>query len=337
MRVLLRADASPVQGTGHVMRCLTLSEALISRGHEVILLTNHSGVPWLEAVVASSNIQVEFTTQHSLDAAECLAFTPDWVVVDSYEILAQDISALALQVALLAIIDGTSRGIHPSLFLEHNLGSEDNDWPVDVSGHLLAGSKYTLVRDAVLHQKRLEPWNFQGKIPHVVAVMGGSDPTGAIVMVTRAIAVLQGECTASIVVSEQWSEKVHEVVGHIEGIEVIPPTNELPVLLGKADIAISASGTSAWELCSLGIPSVLIAVVENQSESLERLIRNELVVGIDVVRGGSERLSLDIERMVRLLISEPQSRKTLSQNSLAIFDGLGKHRVVEVMETFGIQ
>jgi spore coat polysaccharide biosynthesis predicted glycosyltransferase SpsG len=332
MKVLLRADASPVQGTGHVMRCLTLSEELIRRGHQVILMTNTSGVEWLEKLIQESQVQVTRIRQHDLPIEECLAPSPDAVVVDSYEISDEEISQLALKVPVLAIVDGDARGIVATKYLDHNLGAELEKWPDEVSDNLLAGNTFALIRDAVLAQKREKPWQIQEKLPHLVAVMGGSDPTGTIVRVALAISRLQGKCTATLVVSEKWYEEVQELFVGQQGIEIISPTVELPRVLASADIAISASGTSAWELCSLGIPSILIAVVENQSQSLQRMIEHNLVLGIDMTRGGTSDVTTEVETMVCRLIENDGLRERLSWECAKYFDGLGKVRVVNVLE-----
>lgn len=332
MKVLLRADASPVQGTGHVMRCLTLSEELIRRGHEVVLMTNFSGVEWLEQIIDSSKAEVLRIRQHDLPIDQCLALTPAVVVTDSYEIPAGQISLFATRVPVLAIVDGDTRGIVATEYLDHNLGAELQQWPDEVSGKLLAGSKFALIRDAVLDRKRKQPWLFQNSVPHVVAVMGGSDPTGTIVEVSQALNMLQGKCTATVVVSNQWIEKVQALLGHVEGFEIISPTTALPEVLASADIAISASGTSAWELCSLGIPSLLIAVVENQSQSLQRMVDSQLVLGIDLTRGGIPNFTSEVETMVLRLIEDHELREELSLECAKHFDGLGKVRVVDILE-----
>ncbi|WP_281640387.1 glycosyltransferase [Aurantimicrobium minutum] len=295
-------------------------------------MTNFSEVKWLEQVIGASSTEVLRVQQHELPIDLCISLSPNVVVTDSYEIPAEQISFLDKKIPVLSIVDGDTKGIVASGYLDHNLGAELEPWPNEVSRRLLAGSKFALIRDAVLDRKRKQPWVFQGAVPHIVAVMGGSDPTGTIIDVSQALKSIQGRCTATVVASQQWFEQVQTLLGKLDGFEIISPTTELPRVLASADIAISASGTSAWELCSLGIPSLLIAVVENQSQSLQRMIESKLVLGIDLTRGGNQNFTSQVETMVLRLIEDQEFREQLSIESAKYFDGLGKARVVDLLE-----
>ncbi len=73
MRILLRSDAGVQTGTGHVMRCLTLAEELLGRGHEVVLLGSIGDVAWLREQVADSGVEVQDVERHP---RRCQPFAP---------------------------------------------------------------------------------------------------------------------------------------------------------------------------------------------------------------------------------------------------------------------
>jgi len=329
MRVVLRADASSSEGSGHVMRCLTLAEALMSRGHVVHLAVTVDGIPWLSEAVARTELPVLVVAPHQLDVDELLSVDPDWVVVDSYELPADQVSGLGARVRVLAIVDGELRGIRAALYLEQNLGSDELDWDVPAGGRLLAGGEYALIRDAVLSERRTDPWVIDGT-PRVVVVLGGTDPLGVIVPVAAQLAQLTVPIELTMVAAPQHRAEVERLLADHPSATVVASTHALTTLLGQADLAISAAGTSAWEICALGLPAVLIAVVDNQTGSLQRMSAEGVVLGIDLTvdPAGLQRLPKLIER----LCTDEPARRSLSRRASARFDGLGKQRVVEAME-----
>lgn len=328
VRVLLRADASPQQGTGHVMRSLTLAEGLHSRGHDVHLLTNDSGIPWLETVISKAPVLRHFAEQHQFAQPTISEIAPDWIVVDSYLIPETEINGYQGDAKILAIVDGDDRGIKADLFVDHNLGAETLPWSEFVRNNLLAGNRYALVRDSILSQRRERPWEIVGDKPHVLAFMGGSDPTGAICLAAQTLALEAELVDSTLIASNDWQDQVSNVIAGNSNISVLAPTPLLPELLGGADISISAAGTSAWELCTLGIPSVLLAVVDNQDESLERLVAGGFALGVK-----REEMTVEfLQQQLNALIQDETLREEISKRCLASFDGQGKNRVVEAME-----
>lgn len=332
MKVLLRADASNSQGTGHVMRCLTLSEGLRRRGHEVILVTNHSGVSWLESEIRSSGLTTFYAPQHSLDSEAIDEHRADVVVIDSYEFQADRVPALRNHSLVMAIVDGSIRGIEADLYLDHNLGAEHNQWPSHVEPKMLAGSQYALIRDAIIEKRRDAPWQIQDEAPKVLAFMGGSDPGGTIVEVSRAFIHNGARLEVTLIVGQSWLGEVTEMFADMPSVTVIEPTTELPSLLADANVVVAAAGSSAWELCTLGIPSLLIATADNQLQSFERLTADGLVLGLNLLRAEHGEVVREVENGVNALTASEQLRHELSLRCTAVFDGEGKQRVVLAME-----
>ena len=332
MRVVLRADASVGQGAGHVMRCLTLAEELRARNHEVHLVGVPSGIQWLEVAVASTVDVFHGCEPNGLDLDMIEGIEPDWVVVDSYRVDSARISRLNGLIPVLAIVDGDTRSIDAAVYLEQNLGSEHKDWQIPQGSGMLAGSSFALVRDAILEQRRPQAWRIDG-VPRLVVFMGGTDPTGAIVTVASQLAKVTSKIDVTVIAPASLHEEIQLLLSRVYRLKITTPTPDLPSLLGRADIAVSAAGTSAWDICSLGLPAIFIALVDNQTESLREVLKNELALGLDLVLDGGSGLSRLPVFLESLLDDEPL-RQSLSERSLGAFDGRGKNRVVDAMEQF---
>lgn len=324
MRILLRADADRLSGTGHVMRCLTLAEELISRGHEAILVGDLGEVSWLRERVRRLGVPTVPVEPHSLSLPAGLA--PDRVILDSYRIPPEDVSRCADTLPVMAIVDGDHRGIRARWILDQNLGAEtriEGEGP----GESLLGSHFALVRREIVELRRPDPWRLRVP-PRVLVVMGGTDPAGAIVPVAKAVsrAVDGRRAEVTVVVAEAWRREVQAAVAG-SMVEVVAVTPKFAELLHTAQIVVTAAGTTAWDVCTLGLPSVLVAVVGNQRESVASAIDYGVAVGIDAAEQ-PERLSSIDGALLSLLDSE-ENRRTLTEACGRHFDGRGAERVVD--------
>ena len=321
MRVVLRADAGSAGGTGHVMRLLTLSEELRRRGHDVRLATAEIDVPWLAEHLAVTGIPLLPAVRDRLDP-DVLDDRPDWVVVDSYRIPPADIAALRPAARVLALVDGETRGIDADLVIDTNLGAE-------ATGEaMLRGAGYALIRDAILLSRRDEPWMLASSPARVLAFLGGSDPTSAGIDVARGLADVRG-IRITMVAPPHLHTGLRAILG--AEAEILDPTPELPALLAATDLVVAAAGTSAWDVCALGIPAVLIGVVGNQSASIAAAAEARVALTIDAVAANGS-LAPSVAGFVDALVQDQELRRELSHAARTAIDGRGKVRIVDLME-----
>ena len=99
----------------------------------------------------------------------------------------------------------------------------------------------------------------------------------------------------------------------------------MPELMATADLAISASGATCWELCFLGVPSLLIDIAPNQTPIAECLHRD----GYAIHAGAADSLSVNglATGLQDLMGSQPR-RQGLSDRCMSLVDGGGAARVV---------
>jgi spore coat polysaccharide biosynthesis predicted glycosyltransferase SpsG len=313
------------------MRSLTLAAELISRGHEVVLLSGPIEIDWLRATIERSGVSVRECEYDTLPVDVLAELRPDWLVVDSYRIPAGLISDVGRHVRVLAIVDGDDRGIAASLYLDQNLGAEHSDRVPELEARFLAGATYALVREAVLDALRPEPWRIEGVRPRILLFIGGTDATGAVVDVAEAVAGLGRALDLTVVAASAHHSAIRSVVSAPTVLEVVAPTPDLPQLFASADVVISAAGTSAWDICTLGLPAVLLGVVDNQLVSLREATERGLALGVDITGHDVDGLALVASALERLLDDE-ELRQGLSRRARAQFDGAGAARVADRLE-----
>lgn len=328
MRVMLRADAGVTQGTGHVMRLLTLAEALRDEGHEPMLATAEIGIPWLASAVDDSGIPVIPARRDRLDIGSLAAISPDWVVVDSYQIPAPEISRAAEHHRVLLFADGQTRGARATMLLDQNLGAEDRPLADPGDAVQLRGARYALVRSAFTRRIPRDPVRRRHEPPRVVVVLGGTDADDRTLEIAAA-AVPLGDSASITFVAQTRQHEALRAAGAGRPWEVLPPTPELPALLAGADAVVSAAGTTAWDVCTLGIPTILLAVVDNQQESLAAALDAGVARGADLV--GRELDPTWFARELTSILREDEVRRALVDACRTRFDGRGAVRVTRAL------
>ncbi|MEH1102509.1 PseG/SpsG family protein [Micromonospora sp. CPCC 205561] len=338
VRVGLRCDAGPRRGVGHLVRCLALGEEFLARGARVEAFGTVEGVGWAGAQLAARGIPLRPGPQTPRELVETARrHELDVLVLDSYELDPAGAGALrAAGVLTLAVVDGDTRGQDADLYLDQNFGAST----AAPAGRLLAGSAYALLRDSVVAARPATPRPAVavGR-PGVLAFFGGTDAVGAAPVLARVLLATGHPMDLTVVVGrpEVAAELAAVPPGRGQALRPVPPTDELPALIGAADLVVSAAGTSTWELCCLGAPSALVCVVDNQREAYRRVVGHGLVAGLGELPElagaglpGRAARAAAAGTLARLLAS-PRRRAALSARAWSTVDGRGRARVVDAV------
>lgn len=370
MKVVFRVDASLQIGSGHVMRCLTLADALktqgadcqfISREHPGHLLevirrrgykANKLVVPIQPARTISKSIERETRPQQELfhsawlgtswqtDAEETAAilasFQPDWLVVDHYTLDQRWEEALApLYRKLLVIDDLADRPHYCDLLLDQNLGSRPEHYAALVPARcrVLTGPNYALLRPefAAMRPYSLQRRQAQPELRHLLITMGGVDQPNATGQVLEALrnCVLPVESRITVVMglTAPWMQNVRELAAQMPWpTEVVVNVNDMAERMADSDLAIGAAGSTSWERCCLGLPTLMVVLAKNQkpnANSMKAAHAAHLLGGAD-----------DIAKHLPLAFSALNDSDGLRRMSLAtreITDGRGVDRMLKVM------
>jgi len=364
MTVAFRVDASLDIGSGHVMRCITLAEALRQNGAECHFicreLTGHlmehiskrgftvSALPPCELVDSVSKTGIEIDPPHgnwlacdwmtdARQTGEIIAvLKPDWLVLDHYALDRRWEDALRGNFKKLIVIDDLADRPHAcDLLLDQNLGRSENDYAhlVPDSCTVLAGPQYALLRPefAALREYSLKRRETPS-LKRLLIAMGGVDQQNATGQVLESLKTcpLPADCHITVVMGGQapWLSKVREMVASMPWkTEVRVNINDMAKVMADSDLAIGAAGSTSWERCCLGLPTLLIVLAENQWTGARAL-----------QAAGAARLLGDTGSIRTQLFFTLVSSHTeevlagMSRSAREITDGLGAMRVVQEME-----
>ncbi|GAA1651608.1 UDP-2,4-diacetamido-2,4,6-trideoxy-beta-L-altropyranose hydrolase [Kribbella alba] len=317
------------------MRSLALAEELKGRGAEVVFVCDSHTVPWANDQILARDIPVEpavWTPQEHLDLFARLGL--DAVVFDSYGLDAEVFTAVRKSgIPTLAIVDGDLRGAEADVFVDQNLGSELDEPVLPAGATRLAGLDYVLLRDDILSLRPAQPpVPGPGGVPKVFAFFGGTDAFGAGPYVVAALAATGVPFEATVVAPGDDLAEAVAAVQLQEGqrVEVIGPTSQLAKAVVESDLAVSASGTSTWELLCLGATAGLVCVVDNQVMGYERAVATGAAVGVGVLSD----LKVDpaaAADVLRSVLTDPVERARIAAAGWKLVDGQGRVRVADAL------
>jgi spore coat polysaccharide biosynthesis predicted glycosyltransferase SpsG len=316
---------------------VALAEELVARGADVHFLSDLGGLMW-----ASLQLENRGLPRHPApgDAAGMVAEADrlelNAVVLDSYLLTPDHGTALrASGRTVLAVVDGDLLGQQADIYVDQNLDADLLRPTLPDGAVRLAGLDYALLRTAVRGLRPAAPRAaISGRTPKVVCFFGGTDAYRAAPVLARLLIRTGAPFDATVVAANDGlrDELLALVPGVAQRLEIIAPTDELPKLLADADLAVSASGTSTWELLCLGLPAALVWVAENQVIGYGRTVERGLAAGVghlpSLTDSESEE-SADAVEVLRALLTDAAGRAALSARALAAVDGRGVERVAD--------
>ena len=342
MKLVIRADASDTIGSGHVMRGLTLADALRQRGHEVrfvcrelrgdLIALIHACGFTVAALPALGDASLESDARQTLAAIDGRA---DWVVVDHYGLDAQwerDVRAACDKV--MAIDDVANRAHDCDLLLDQNLSLR----PPDRYARLLArparqllGPSWALVRPefaalrATSLNRRVSP-----EPRRLVVFMGGGDVLREVRMAVQGALASDVPWTGIDVVVGRGcpgQELIARQLADTPGALLHVQTGDMARLMCDADLALTAAGSVSWEKCCLGLPSIVVVLADNQADTAAALHASGAAVSLG--------RSVDLHARSSIDALESLGSDALHAMSMAasrICDGEGAVRVAAELE-----
>jgi UDP-2,4-diacetamido-2,4,6-trideoxy-beta-L-altropyranose hydrolase len=341
--ILIRADASPEIGTGHVMRCLALAQAWQDAGGRAVFAMAHS-FPALEArltaeefaiVGLSGMIHRNEDARRTQEIAKQL--TANWVVVDGYQFDANYQLAIKDAGVKLLFLDDIAHctSYAADLVLNQNIhANEDMYMKRESYTRCLMGPRFALLRhEFARRDERDRDVREIGK--NILVLMGGSDPGNATAKVMDAIGLLHEEDLRVTVVAGPGTASLQTLAKRRpHRVTVVRSPQSLAELMASADLAVSAAGSTVWELCHLGLPAILVAVAENQLPGARELGRR----GIFAYLGHIQNVeATELASEIRALLRSQERRKAMSEMGRNLVDGRGCKRVLNALNASGLK
>ena len=351
MKFIFRADASLTIGSGHVMRCLTLSRALSERGMSSIFICRPlvgdlitylqvHGVTVLVLPGAASTLAPRpeaLLTDWQQDADSCLQLldgrTADWLIADHYGLDARWQKRMRSACRRILVIDDlANRHIDADALLDTNPGrnTPDYDKYLSVYTRRYIGPNYALLRQefSTLRAGSLARRSASTGM-HILISLGGADIQNVTETILLALANSHlpraTRFTVVLGLSATWRTNVeHAVVDIPYPTQLFDHTDHMAELMSNADLAIGAAGTTALERCCMGLPSIQLVLADNQATTALALVQAGAALTIPLQVDMSEAIQHAIT-----LVLQAGKLTDMQQAAAQLVDGQGCARVIK--------
>lgn len=365
MKILFRTDASTIIGLGHVMRCLTLAKKLRENGAECVFACREYEGNYFKEInknnfhvyalpsnynkkVNKLNIKIKgnknpsISYQGDYDANETKLVVNqiyyDWIIVDHYALDKNWERKIKPLCKNLMVIDDLANREHDcNLLLDQNLGRVKKHYQnlVPNDCKILLGPKFALLRPEFnLLRKQSLIRRKVPKLKNLIITFGGSDPKNISEKVLKMLVnvPLAYDHQISIIFGPYapWKENIKSLSKTLPiNIVIKENVRNMAEIMSKSDLAIGAAGSTSWERCTLGLPSIVCAFADNQTFILDELNSN----GISKVFFVDDKLD-NLRKIILDLMDNPKELLKMVENSSNITDGLGSERVLTELKKF---
>ncbi len=348
MKICVRTDASVELGTGHVMSCLTLALSLREKGCDVTFLcrrTRGNLIEFLEKkgftvrslpdgeVMRDFGAETGYFESHAVtwqtDANDTLAAlrrSPmiDWIIVDHYSLDRKWEKKIRPQANKTMVIDDLADRHHDcDLLLDQNLHFDmENRYRGLVPDRCttMLGPRYALLRRE-FYRARESLRVRDGLLKRILVFFGGSDPTDETTKTLEALRLLGlPGVRADVVVGATNPRKkiVESICSALPSVNFHYQIESMAYLTNMADLAIGGGGSTTWERCFLGLPSLTVVVAENQREISEAVA----AAGASRYLGHSKDVTSEILAASLRLASENSAMlREMSEKALSMMGG----------------
>jgi len=355
MKIAIRTDASHQIGTGHFMRCFTLAKKIKQYGSEVHFICRNLPEHLLKllrdyeipCIFLDKNATNDFAgylkhsrwlgTSQEIDAAETINKLShnfwDWMIIDHYAIDMRWESIVRSIVKKIMVIDDLADRNHDcDILLDQNFYEDLESryyGKVPKNCRLFLGPRYALLRDEfeLWRQKKILRTK---NIEKILVFFGGVDELNYTGQAIRVLTKLKKSLAIDVVIGERHPMKEHvKKYCRDHKYSCFIETDAMAQLMANADLAIGAGGSTSWERCCLGLPSLIFSLADNQTKIATslHLINAGIYMGI-----ANKSSILSIEKKVIELLNAPNMCLEISKNASSLVDGLGSSRVCEAIK-----
>ncbi|MFA6308334.1 MAG: UDP-2,4-diacetamido-2,4,6-trideoxy-beta-L-altropyranose hydrolase [Clostridia bacterium] len=335
----IRVDMNEKIATGHVMRCLAIASGLKNIGLDCLFITadenakqtlNLYGFKGVCLYSQWDNLEIE--TNQLVNIIR--VYKINKLIVDSYYVTEQYLQQLMNYTKVIYIDDMNFFRYPASMVINYNNYYEIFSYKKiygETTTKLLLGCDYTPLRE----EFRTINYQFKEIVKRILITTGGIDQyniTGK--LLKRIIAMRLFKDIEFHVVVGSFNKNIislKKLSGRINSVILYQNIGDMSKLITSCDIAITAGGSTMYELCACGIPAISFSFADNQILGVKGFAKDGLIAYAGDARSNEVKCIANLIAYIEEYIKNPEDRKEKSINMRKKVDGNGVVRIVKAI------
>ncbi len=332
----IRADGNAKVGMGHIMRCLSIAEAALELGSRPVFISadndgrtiiNERG---FECIVLDTDYK---DMESELGKLASILKKEDIILVDSYCVTENYLRSLG-EMCKTAYLEDMGKPYPVKLLINYNIYApslaEEYQKP-QKPDKVLLGVEYMPLRDIYRYDIDYE---VKDKVSDVMITTGGSDPyfaAGDILDEILKNPRLSDGITYHMVSGpfNSFADRLKEKCGGYKNVIVHEGLSSLKDLMKKCDTVITATGSTIYEACAVGVPMVCFYFAENQRQGAQALSRLTEIKNAGCISTDKAKTAKNIADTLLHCVSDFSYRQRLYIQEKKLIDGHGAVRLAQ--------
>lgn len=338
-KIFFRVDGNEEIATGHIMRCLSIARACTTLHAEVSFLVSDeiSETILRERFILPEEFEIQclHTDYRSLEAElpffeklfrDLKENANTWLFVDSYFVTEHYLSAIQ-KLCKVAYLDDILAFDYPvSLLINYDVTTEPSCYHKAASK--LLGASYTPLRE----QFQQVSYTVRPQVQNILLSTGGTDTynvAGRLLAKASALPPYRYHVLTSRFNSHY--EELKQLAAQNPSVSIYENIQDMASLMSQCDIGISAGGTTLYELCAVGVPSISFSMADNQKTAVATFARQQIIPYAGDVRTSLPEVLDTIFAFIKEQSSSVELRKKSSHAMRAFIDGQGALRIASAL------
>ena len=335
----IRVDMNEHIATGQFMRCAAVAGRLAERGYRTVFISADEGIlPFAgERGLETEILHTDWRDTES-ETVGLVAYLGrrgiKRLLVDSYQETERSLREIRENGIRTAYFDDLDAMVYPAdILINYSSYPDRRYYQKKYEGtdtRLLIGPEYVPLRPQFADVQRSEDTH-AGRKPVLFLTTGGSDPIGIAALVLRELRMnrMWQECEVRLLSGCYCS--VPEEIENDARVTIYRGISDVAGLMAGCDLAATPAGTTMYELCACGVPSVSYIFADNMRSDAVFWGNNGMIPYAGDFREDPEKCAARTVRLLTELWDERTSGKGADRVRAlqSAFDGHGTQRIAD--------